>query len=203
MGTITISREIGSSGCQVARAAAQRLGYQVVWRDAINQAAMRAGAPEMALAVIDDLGLLGLHPDPRAVQAYLRAIAQVLVELADAGDTVIIGRAGQVILRSREDVFHVRVMAPVETRVARLAASRGITPQAAHAQVTASDRSRSLYLRQNYSAAWDDPDLYDLILNTARLTAEDAGDLIARASKFQFSATQHHAHPAAIEFDCD
>jgi CMP/dCMP kinase len=202
MGTITISREIGSLGCQVAQAAARRLGYQVVWREVINQAAMRAGAPEMALAVIDDLGLLGLHPEPQAQQAYLRAIAQVMTELADAGDIVIIGRAGQVILGRREDVFHVRVMAPVETRAARLAASRGISIPAAQAQVAASDRSRSLYLRHNYAARWDDPDLYDLMLNTARVSVEDAGDLIARASSLRFSSPGGHTI-SPIEIDCD
>jgi CMP/dCMP kinase len=203
MGAITISREMGSQGCQVARAVAQRLGFQVVWREAINRAAMRAGAPEVALAVIDELGLLGLHPDPGAVRAYLEAISQVLGELADTGRFVIVGRAGQVILRGREDVLHVRVMAPVDTRIARLVGAKGITPEAARAQVEASDHHRRQYLHRYYQIAWDDPELYDLVINTAHLAPAVAGELIGRAYEQKSNQEILQPIPASAEFDCD
>jgi cytidylate kinase len=178
MTTITISRQLGSSGLQVARLVAERLGYRLVWRELINQAALRASAPEMALAVIDELGLLDIQPTQEAVQAYHRAVRQVVTELADEGQVVILGRGGQAILHGRADVLSVLLVAPKEPRAARLASHHGISMRAALAQVHASDRYRRQYLKHNYQIRWDDPEYYDLILNTARLTPQAITDLI-------------------------
>jgi CMP/dCMP kinase len=180
MATITISRQLGSLGRQVAREVAERLGYRLVWRDVINEAARRAGAPEVALATIDELGLLGLRPSPAARQAYHRAVRQVMEELAGLGGVVIVGRAGQVILRGRPDVLHVKIIAPVAVRVDRLAASQRIPLAAARAQVESSDRRRRDYVRRYYQARSDDPELYDLIINTARLSPAAAAQLICQ-----------------------
>lgn len=180
---VTISRQMGSLGQDVASAVAARLGYRHVWREVINQAARRAGAPEAALAAIDDLGLLGICPSPKACLAYRQAVKQIMEELAGRGSVVIVGRAGQVILGGRLDVLHVRLFAPQPVRVARVAARQGITLECAQAQVEASDRSRRSYLRRYYHARWDDPDLYDLIINTYRVSPEAAAELICNALK--------------------
>lgn len=189
---ITISRQLGSLGTLVASEVAGRLGYRVVHRQLINEAARRAGAPEVALAVIDDLGLLGVRPSAQARQAYQRAVQQVMEELAAQGKVVIVGRAGQVILRQHPEVLHVKVMAPVPVRSERVARELGISLEAAHAQVLASDRARSEYLRRYYHARWDDPCLYDLIINTARLSPRAAADVICLCldRRLQASATQ-------------
>ena len=81
MPTITVSRQLGSLGEEVAQAIATRLGYRLLCRDVINMAAMRAGAPEVALATIDDLGLLGLHPSKKDLSAYRKALSEVMHEL--------------------------------------------------------------------------------------------------------------------------
>jgi len=62
MAVITVSRQLGSLGCDIANSVAQRLGYRMVWRKLINQAARQARTPEMALEMLDELGLLGLRP---------------------------------------------------------------------------------------------------------------------------------------------
>ena len=191
MATVTISRQLGSLGSEVARAAADRLGYRLVWRDVINQAARRAGAPEVALAAIDELGLLGLCPTPKACHAYHQAVRQVMEELAKEGGVVILGRAGQVILRDHPGALHVRVIAPQRLRVERVARRHGVSLQAAAAQVEASDRYRHHYLRRFYHVRADDPELYDLIINTERMTPEGAANLIYDAlSTRQESAPQ-------------
>ncbi len=181
MTTITISRQLGSLGTSIAHVVAERLGYRVVWRELINQAAQRAGAPEVALATIDDLGILGLRPSSQARQAYHQAVQQVMEELATEGRVVIVGRAGQVILRGRPDVLHVKVIAPLSLRAERVAHRQNIPVAAAQAQVEASDRTRRNYLRRYYHARWDDPELYDLIINTERLTTAAAAELICLA----------------------
>lgn len=181
MNVITISRQLGSLGDEVAEEVAKRLGFRVVCRELINQAAHRAGAPEMALAAIDDLGLLDLRPSHRARKAYQAAVKSVMYELAGEGQVVIVGRAGQVILADWPGVLHVKVIAPFELRARRVAQAQGISLEAARSQVETSDASRRSYLRRYYQARWDNPELYDLIVNTARLEPAQAACLVCQA----------------------
>ena len=181
MAAITISRQLGSLGDEVAQAAAACLGYQVISRDLINQTAIKCGSPEIALSVIDDLSLFGFHPSQEVRQNFFNCMQKVMTDLAERGNIIIVGRAGQVILRERTDVLHVKVIAPSEVRADRIAHQLHIPLEAAQAQVDASDRNRRSYLKRYYRARWDDPELYDLILNTARLNAEQAATLICMA----------------------
>jgi cytidylate kinase len=178
---ITISRENGSLGNITARAVAARLGYRVVMRELINQAALRAGAPAVALAIIDELHLLGVTPSPEEYAAYTRAVQAVMEELAQAGDVVIVGRAGQVTLRGWAGVLHVRMIAPLELRARRLADRQHIAYAAGLAQARASDRERRAFLKRFYGVDWNDPRLYDLVINTERLSAETACAVICAA----------------------
>jgi cytidylate kinase len=191
--TITVSRQMGSLGYTVASLAAETLGFRLVWRELINQAAMKAGAPELALAAIDELGLLGICPSPAACQAYRQAVQDIITGLADEGNIIIIGRAGQSILAGRPGVIHVRVVAPFDLRAQRIAMRNQVSIEGAQAQVEASDRFRSAYLKRFYKINWDDPRLYDLVLNTAHLTPGLAADLIVRCAE-----RWHTAHPPAI-----
>jgi cytidylate kinase len=181
MATITISRQLGSLGDEVARAIAMRLNFRVVCRELINQAAIQCGSPEIALSVIDDLGLLGFRPSTKNRQAFFSVLNTVMEQYANEGNYVIVGRAGQMILRDRPDVFHVRVVAPIDVRATRLVAQQQISFETSLTQITASDQTRRNYLRRYYQAKWDDPELYDLIVNTGRLAPEQAACLICEA----------------------
>jgi cytidylate kinase len=183
MDVITISRQMGSLGCEVADAVARQLNYQLVWRDLINQAAMRSGAPEAALATIDELGLLGISPSASEHKAYINAVNQVMNELSRAGKVVIVGRAGQMILHDKPNVLHVQIVAPIETRIERVARDQSISEEAARAQVEASDSHRRKYLKRFYHVNWEDSSLYDLTVNTARLNVESAAELICLRSR--------------------
>lgn len=183
MAVITISRQLGSLGCEVAQAVASELGNRLVWREAIHQAARRAEAPEMALAVIDELGLLGISTTPQARKAFLKAVEHVIHEWADQGDIVIVGRAGQVILRDHPDCVHVQIIAPLPLRIQRLADDKHLTLEASQAQIEASDRQRRSYLRRFYHVRWDEPGLYDLVINTGRLDVTAAAQIIASAAR--------------------
>ncbi len=181
MAVITISRQYGSLGNITANALGQRLGYRVVMRELINQAARAADAHEVALAVIDELGLLGFSPTEQDYQAYIQAVKAVMLELAGRGRVIIVGRGGQVVLAGRPDTLHVRFVAPLELRVARIAERHHISTHAAHAQVVASDRQRRIFLKRFYNIDANDPQLYDLVINTSHMTAEAACDMICAA----------------------
>jgi cytidylate kinase len=183
MPVITISRELGSHGDDVARAVAERLGLRLIGRELINRAARAAGAPEVALAEIDELGLLGVRPRRNVLRLYREKAIEVIRELAAGDDILLVGRGGQSALAGRPGVLHVRIIAPTEARVRQVAENAGINLDTAAARVAASDRSRADFLRRCYGVPVDDPALYDLVLNLAHLGPDAAVEIICCAAK--------------------
>lgn len=181
MTAITISRQLGSLGTTLGRLVAGRLDYSLVHREIINQAAQRAGSPDLALVTIDELGLLDIQPDESQYRAYVRAMQEVVESLAREQNVVIVGRAGQAILQDWSDVLHVRVIAPLEVRVQRVMAAHGVTKAAATAQIQDSDNYRAGYLQRFYHVAWDDPTLYHLVVNTGAMSLEQAAETVCAA----------------------
>jgi cytidylate kinase len=175
---ITISRQMGSYGQIIAEAAAYKLGYRLVWRELINAAAHRIGKPEVALAAIDELGLLGICPSRQDCLDFQQAVYEVIHELAEEGNVVIVGRASQAILHGNPRTIHIRIIAPVKVRAKRIARTHNLTMRDALKQVRASDRYRRRYLKRHYKVRWNDPELYDLVINTARVNPQTAARLI-------------------------
>jgi cytidylate kinase len=183
MPIITLSRELGSGGDDVAVAVAEKLGLRLIGRDLLNQAARQAGAPEVALAEIDELGLLGVKPSRAALHRYRLTIEHVMRERADEGNIILVGRGSQLALAGRPGAVHLRIIAPLAKRVRCVAERCRVSDEAAAARIAASDRARASYLRRCYGARWDDPNLYDLVLNMAHLTAPVATALVCLAAQ--------------------
>jgi hypothetical protein len=136
-----------------------------------------------------------LPPVTNTVQDYVDFIGELINAMADEGQLVIVGSAGQVILAERPDTFHIQVIAPFELRVARLRARSGEPRQAAIQKIRASDDSRAEYLRRFYHEEWHDALLYDLIINSAHLDLEAAIKLTALGWKAKCATPPHHAQP--------
>ena len=94
---------------------------------------------------------------------------------------VIIGRGGQIVLRGQPDVLHVRLIAPLEVRIQRHAERAGLSLEAAREAVLKRDAASVDFVRRYYRVDPADSSLYDLVCNTARLTAADAAGLIIDA----------------------
>ena len=182
MAVITISRQLGSLGCDIADAVVQRLGYRKAWRGLINQAARRARTPEMALEMLDELGLLGIKPSLPAEREYLAAIRELIEELARDDNILIVGRGGQAVLQGWPNTMHVRIIAPLDVRVKLLVEQHGIPEEAALAQIQTSDRRRKQFVEHAYHVDWSDPTLYDLVINTGKLDTLRAAELICLAA---------------------
>ncbi len=180
MNVLTLSRQLGSEGDRIATAVAKSLKWSYMNHAIINRAARQAGLPEVALAQIDELGFLGINPSPKDHRAYLNQVESVIQELADKGDVVIVGCAGQKVLADCPGALHVQLVAPFELRLARLMAQEGISEEAAIERLIASDKRRANYLKKNYGVNWLDPALYDLVINTAKINPDDAIDCIIR-----------------------
>ncbi len=200
---ITISRQRGSGADDIALLVAQRLGIPLYDQQVLAQAAAVAGVTEDTIAtaahqqgflsrMLDALGRSGMAStdavSPLAFDSgptlgssadYRAVIEQVLRHIADSGPGVIVGHGGgQVALRGRADVLHVFLHAPFEQRVLRMMSYAGLSRAAAEADVTQSDRERTLFFKQNYDVNWYDLRLYDLVLNTAGATYEQTAQEI-------------------------
>ena len=98
------------------------------------------------------------------------------------GSVVIVAHAASFALAGRDGVLRVLVTAPTETRVARLAANERVDEKQAGKVVAESDKSRAVYLERFYQVKRETPTDYDLVVNTERLTPEQAAALIVDAA---------------------
>lgn len=184
MAVVTISSEMGSGGPEIGAALAQRLGYRYVDREVISQAARQYGLVEARLADLDERKPTLFQRFDAETRRYTLGTQAALCELAQQDNVVLMGRGGQWLLRGIPHVLRVRVTAPFEDRVHRLAAKR--VPQAASAtppralveMVRQDDAGRAGRTRYLYDIDINDPTLYDVLINTTTLTVEAAVDLL-------------------------
>ena len=111
---------------------------------------------------------------------YQLLITTLLQDYGDTGKAVIVGRASQIIMAGRDDAFHVKIIAPFQARCQRIMESQEMSLDAAEELVEQHDRWRQLYLKNYHNADWDDLLLYHLTINTGKMDAEDAVDLMVR-----------------------
>jgi CMP/dCMP kinase len=189
MHAVTISREYGSGGGEVAARLAQRLEWQLVDHQIVAEAARELETHESVVQAHDEhvagvLSRLFGWPFPTTsqdTQAYHEKLHHLVESAANAGHVVIVGRGGQVLLANRRDVLHVRVVAPLELRVAYVVNREGLDTDAARRRVQEKDRARARYAQTQFHSQSDDPHLYDLVINTAVLDLDSVVDQICLA----------------------
>ncbi len=113
---------------------------------------------------------------------YLHLAQQMIRALAARGRVVIMGRGAQVVLRDAPQALHVRTVAPLALRVARVARDEGVDEREATRRIRQRDRAAARYVRHFYREDWGDPLLYHVILNTANLTEAEAVRLILQSA---------------------
>jgi cytidylate kinase len=200
MRAVTISREYGSGGGEIAQRLARGLGWNLVDHELVVQVARALGESEAEASALDERAegflrrvldgmrwISPLTPDEpqlslaEETERHRQALAEVIRSAVDAGQAVIVGRGAQAILADRRDVLHARVVAPLPLRVAYVARREGLSPGAARARILSVDQDRARYLQTVERVRPDEPHLYDLTINTAVLSLDDAVDLIAHA----------------------
>ncbi len=200
MRAVTISREYGSGGGELARRLAARLAWQLVDHEVVARVAHELGMSIAEAAEHDEQAdsfatrllssLQAIEPNvlvnppiahPHDVEAYHAAVCRVIEASVAEGHVVIVGRAGQLVLRARRDVLHARIVAPLEQRVQYVARREGLDAAAARERIQKKDGGRARYVQTCYRRRLDDAQLYDLIVNTGVLSLDDAVALIALA----------------------
>jgi hypothetical protein len=117
---------------------------------------------------------------------YLSILESIIFDLAKTEDVLLIGRAGQMVLRGKADTLHVRIHASRADRVKVIAERFNLPEDEAQRKVAASDEGRAAYLHRHYKADINDIRLYDLTINTGRLSPQVAVNLIVEAAKAKF-----------------
>ena len=197
MRAVTISREYGSGGGEIAARLAQRLGWRLVDHEVITQIAQRLGVEEedaeahdehadgwivQFLSTMQTVGPMVALPAnltfPPDDIAYTRALREVVTAAVASSQSIIVGRGSQIILRERRDVLHVRIVAPLELRVDYVAQRENLSRTAAQQRIHQKDLNRRRYLSTTYRHTPDEAHLYDLIVNTSVLDLDSCVALI-------------------------
>ena len=178
MSIVAISDTLGSLGHEIGRRVASARGFALADREIIAKTAERfhEGVVELTHVTEERPTLWERLTDSQ--HRYMTYVEAVLLEMASRDDVVLLGRGAAVILRGIPHVLRVRITAPEDVRAERLQNAQGLTREAALDAVRESDRERGARLKFLYHVDWDDPLLYDLALNTARLDAEQGAQLI-------------------------
>ncbi|HET7874025.1 MAG TPA: cytidylate kinase family protein [Methylomirabilota bacterium] len=187
MAIITISHEIGAGGPEIGQQIAERLGLRYVDQDLISDAAHRYGLLEEKLSHLDESKPSLMERFDAETRRYITVIQTALYEFAEHDQVVLMGRGGQWLLRGVPHVLRVRVMAPFELRVRRLAKKlqgqmgEQTNPRTVTEMVRRDDTEKAGRMRYLYEVDLADPALYDLVVNTEKLTVAAAAELIAAA----------------------
>lgn len=204
---ICISQATGSGGDTVGRLVAERLGFRFVDEEIVARAAEKEDLdPELVADVekrksflgryLEELGeaagldqayaygALGVPPVAGAFthgggEGLRGLIREAIHETAEDGDVVIVSHGASMALAGREGVLRVLITAPLETRVARIAAA-GLGERDAAKAVKDSDAARADYFKRFYRLDRELPTHYDLVVSTDVLSEEQAVSVIAQ-----------------------
>ena len=182
---ITIEREYGCGGGEIARLVAKHLGWKV-WDQLLTEEIARlANCSKAAVEVREERTdplyyrlfksfLRGSYegsinaPKLNLVdsETILRITRRVVEHAAERGNCVIVGRGSQQFLKNRPDTMRVFLYAPREDKVRRLLA-RGKSEQEAEQLVDTVDRERADFIQKYFNVEWPDRSIYHGMVNTA------------------------------------
>jgi cytidylate kinase len=205
MTVITISRESGSEGNQVVKLVCDRLGWQFFDKHLMAQLAAEGGLDPSQVEDItaDDhyvksfweeafsglslsygaMPWILTEPYEAKEEMTVRQVSGFIHAAYRHGNVVIVGRGSQVILKNKPDVLHVRIISPLERRVQRWIERKHISHEAAKDIVKERDRKHIDFVKTFFDEDLTNTDLYDLIINTDKLSLDAAAELIIEAAK--------------------
>jgi cytidylate kinase len=210
MAIITVSRQYGSGGSEVAERVARALGWKLYDNAVVEEVAQRLrmtpaevasreervpslvermasamalGAPEM-MPVVGDL--VAQPSEERMVMVTRR----VIEDAVRAGPAVLVGRGAQCMLASRTDALHVYCYAPMEELVRYAVEVLDVPFHEAARKVAEVNHHREAWVKHHFQRDWRDLSNYDLCVNTARLGLDGSAELVTLLARERFGVTQ-------------
>ena len=182
---VTVEREYGSGGGEIAQRLATQLGWKLWDQDLTEEIARLANCPKAIVEVREERtdplyyrlfksflrgsyeGSLNAHKlNVVDSESILKITERVVQHVAKTGSSVIVGRGSQHFLRNRQDTLRVFLYAPREEKVRRLLA-RGKTEKEANQLVDTVDQERVEFIQKYFRVEWPDRAVYHAMINTA------------------------------------
>src|ERR1700688_1241925 len=182
---LTVEREYGSGGGEIAQLLAKQLGWKLWDQDLTEEIARLANCPKDIVQVREERtdplyyrlfksflrgsyeGSLNAHKlNVVDSESILKITERVVQHAAKTGNSVIVGRGSQHFLRNRTDTLRVFLYAPREDKVRRLLA-RGKSEKEAQQLVDTVDRERVDFIQKYFHVEWPDRAIYHIMMNTA------------------------------------
>ena len=194
---ITISREFGSGGRSIGRKVAEELGIPFYDKELVDQIAVESGfAPKF----VEEHGehspsnsFFSYAFAPQGVPGIMNGLStadflwniqcNVILQLADQGPCVIVGRNADYILKDRPDALHVYVFADAPYRAERIVRLYGESEKTPEQRLQEKDKRRRVNYQHYTGRTWGQAQNYDLCLDTGVLGEEFCTDVIVKAYK--------------------
>ncbi len=181
---ITISREPGSGGRQVAEKIAQFMGFDLFHQEIIYKMAELANVSVRLLESLDEKGLNVLEDWVASFyekhlwqDQYHKHLAKVVTTINKQGRAIIVGRGAGFILPA-DSRFRVRLVAPMKLRIHIISRTYGISKIEAKQNILRAESERRAFIKKYFYADISDPKNYDLVINMENLTVDAAANII-------------------------
>jgi cytidylate kinase len=168
---------MGTNGEEIARRVADRLRYNFYDTEAIENAAQEMGFLKDVKDVDGKIPSLFERLFSQRPEIHLDRLNSVIYELASRGNAVFLGRGSHILLGAFKCALHIRVTASLEKRIQNLG-ERGFLKGAAIKAIHKSDHEREAFIKFAFGLDWDNPELYDIVLNMDNLTVDLAADTV-------------------------
>ncbi len=180
---LTVSRDEGTLGDDIAKALAQRQGWRLYDKEIVNYIANNYRVREDIVSQLDEKSRGLMHnmilrmlrrpeSSPFGSEEYHDSLMKTLATLAAQGEAVIVGRGANFALRWLEHGFHVRITGSLEMRIQRLSKSWQVSPEIARRRIIELDGDKSAFIRHHFKQDVNDHNFYHLVVNTDCLSAE-------------------------------
>ncbi|MBQ6997059.1 MAG: cytidylate kinase-like family protein [Oscillospiraceae bacterium] len=194
---ITISRQFGSGGRTVGRMVAEKLGIPFYDKELVEQISLESG---FAPTFVEEHGehapgktLFSYAFAPQGVPGVMNGMStadflwhiqcSTVIQLAEAGPCVIVGRNADYILKDRPDALHVYVHADMDQRADRIVRLYGESEKSPQARLQEKDKRRAVNYQHYTGRTWGAAENYDICLNTGKLGIEAAVETIVALAK--------------------
>ena len=206
MPIITISRQYGSGGSEVAQRVAKALGWAVFDNEVVEQVAARLGltaaevsareervsslaermASALAMGIPEVMPVVGDIMSQPNEERLVEMTRLVMEEASRSGPAVLVGRGAQAMLAESDDALHVYCYASFDALVRYAIAHLGASPDDAPRVVRDVNRHREQYVKRHWHRDWRDFTNYDVCLNTARLGLDGSAATIIEVARRRF-----------------
>ncbi len=184
---ITIGRQHGSSGREIARLLAEKLNYKCYDKEIVDEAANHSDFSRDLIDAFDEkrmsafilhAGGYGLNENFRLNMQVVSAQFDAMRNIAEKGNCIFVGRCADYILRDHDDLISVFILGDMDERLKCLERRQGLDETEARKKIKEVDKDRSSFYRYYSDQTWGDAQNYDMCINSSKLGVEGTVQVI-------------------------